>query len=106
MVYRVIKVFADSQDNGRIYQVGEIFPRPDFAVSDARLSQLASSSNAIGVPLIEKRFQKPISETKKTSQIETKQDEQGVSLTESEAISNALKTPSKRGRKKKDDVNA
>ena len=54
MAYRVVKAFADSQDNGRIYQVGDAYPRPDFAVTDARLSVLASSSNAIGIPLIEK----------------------------------------------------
>ena len=105
MAYRVVKVFADSQDNGKIYQVGEIFPRPDFAVSDARLSQLASSSNAVGVPLIEK-----VTETRlrieKTDQIETKQDEQGISLADSAEALKASKTPSKRGRKKKVDVNA
>ena len=105
MAYRVVKVFADLQDNGRIYQVGENYPRPDFAVSDARLSELASSNNAVGVPLIEKAVETHLRD-EKTAKIETEQNEQGVSLAESEAISNALKTPSKRGRKKKDDVNA
>ena len=105
MAYRVVKAFADSQDNGRIYQVGDIFPRPDFAVSDARLSELASSNNAVGVPLIEK-VAEPYQKSEKIHQIEAEQNEQGISFAESEAISNALKTPSKRGRKKKDDVNA
>lgn len=105
MVYKVVRVFADSQDNGRIYQVGEVFPRPDFAVSDARLSQLASSSNAVGVPLIEK-VAEPYQKSEKIHQIEAEQNEQGIFLAESETVSNALKTPPKRGRKKKDDVNA
>lgn len=105
MAYRVIKVFADLQDKCRIYQVGEYYPRPDFAVSDARLSELASSNNAVGVPLIEKAVETHLRD-EKTAKIETEQNEQGVSLAESEAISDAPKTPSKRGRKKKDDVNA
>ncbi|MBO6310492.1 MAG: hypothetical protein J6N70_16980 [Oribacterium sp.] len=105
MAYRVVKVFADSQDNGRIYQVGEIFPRPDFAVSDARLSQLASSSNAVGVPLIEKLTETHL-RIEKTDQIETEQKGQGISLADSEEALKDSKAPSKRGRKKKVDVNA
>lgn len=105
MAYRVVRVFADSQDNGRIYQVGEVFPRPNFAVSDARLSQLASSSNAVGVPLIERVTETNL-RNEKTDQIEVKQDEQGISLANSAEVLKASKMPSKRGRKKKDDVNA
>jgi len=97
--------FADSQDNGRIYQVGEIFPRPDFAVSDARLSQLASSSNAVGVPLIEKIIETRLM-SEKTDQIEAEQNKQGISLTDSAEALKVSKTSPKRGRKKKDDVNA
>ena len=105
MAYRVVRVFADSQDNGRIYQVGEIFPRPDFAVSDARLSQLASSSNAVGVPLIERVIETHL-RSEKTDQIETNKDEQGISIANSAEALEASKMPSKRGRKKKVDVNA
>ena len=105
MAYRVVRAFADSQDNSRIYQVGEIFPRPDFAVSDARLSQLASSSNAVGVPLIEKIMETRL-RSEKTDQIEAKQDEQGVSLADSAEALKVSKISSKRGHKKKDDVNA
>lgn len=105
MAYRVVKVFADLQDNGRIYQVGENYPRPDFAVSDARLSQLASSSNAVGVPLIEKAVETHLRD-EKTAKIETEQNEQGISLADSAEALKASKMPSKRGRKKKVDVNA
>ena len=51
-MYRVLEVFSDLQDNGRIYQAGDVFPRPDFAVTDARLSELATSRNLLGRPLI------------------------------------------------------
>lgn len=57
-MYRVIKHFTDLQDNGRPYDVGNIYPRNGFNVTDKRLEELASSNNRQGVPLIEEVVEK------------------------------------------------
>lgn len=51
-MYRAAVKFADLQDNGRIYEAGEQFPRLGFAVSDERIKELAGSNNRMGYPLI------------------------------------------------------
>lgn len=48
-MYRVIKEFADLQNNNLLYRVGDEY-RP---VSKERTEELASSKNKRGVPLIE-----------------------------------------------------
>lgn len=53
-MYRVLKDFTDLQDNGHFYHVGDIFPHDDLKVDRKRLSELSSSKNRQGVPLIEK----------------------------------------------------
>lgn len=50
--YRVIHKFKDLQDNGRIYNVGDIYPRDNVAVSKDRLNELKTNKNKIGIPLI------------------------------------------------------
>lgn len=53
--YRVIHQFADLQDNNHIYNPGDKFPRASKKrVSNARLEELSTDKNKIGVPLIEK----------------------------------------------------
>ena len=54
IMYRVIVKFTDLQDDGRAYNVGDIFPRVGFEVSDDRIAELASDKNRRGIPLIEK----------------------------------------------------
>ena len=39
-MYKVIKLFADLQDNNHVYEVGDIFPREGLKVSEARLAEL------------------------------------------------------------------
>lgn len=51
-MYKVIHSFGDSQDNDRIYQVGDKFPRNGKKVKKERIDELKSSKNRIGVPLI------------------------------------------------------
>jgi len=51
-MYEVLKSFADLQDNGYVYNVGDIFPHVGKKVSDARYHELSTSNNKIGVPLI------------------------------------------------------
>lgn len=50
--YTVIHKFRDLQDSDHIYDVGDKFPRKGRAAK-ARLEELSSDENKIGVPLIE-----------------------------------------------------
>lgn len=52
-MYRVIKHFCDLLDGNRPYNAGDIFPREGLAVTEARLTELASRDNKQGCPLIE-----------------------------------------------------
>jgi len=50
--YIVIERFADLQDDNRIYEAGDTYPRPGLDVSPERLAELAGSDNRMGEPLI------------------------------------------------------
>lgn len=50
--YKVIHQFRDLQDNDHVYKVGDKYPRKGRATK-ARLEELSSDENKIGVPLIE-----------------------------------------------------
>ncbi|EHT6215628.1 hypothetical protein KXQ06_002423 [Staphylococcus pseudintermedius] len=53
--YIVLKKFLDLQDNNKVYEVGERFPKPaNKKVSEERLNELLGSDNRQGTPLIEK----------------------------------------------------
>lgn len=51
-MYKALTRFADLNDGNRIYEAGDIYPRPGFVVSDERLAELAGSDNRAGKPLI------------------------------------------------------
>ena len=53
-MYKVIVRFKDLQDNDHVYEVGDKFPHNKRRVSKNRLTELLSSENAIGTPVIEK----------------------------------------------------
>ena len=59
MAYKVIEYFEDLQDNGRPYNVGDVFPVNGNTVTAERLSELASTQNRRRVPLIEEIVEKP-----------------------------------------------
>ena len=59
MAYKVIEYFEDLQDNGRPYNVGDVFPVDGNTVTDERLSELASTQNRRRIPLIEEVEEKP-----------------------------------------------
>ena len=59
MPYKVIEYFEDLQDNGRPYNVGDVFPIDGNTVSDERLAELASTQNRRRIPLIEEIAEKP-----------------------------------------------
>lgn len=50
--YKVIYKFRDLQDNEHVYKVGDKFPRKGRATK-ARLEELSTADNKVGVPLIE-----------------------------------------------------
>ena len=52
-MYRVIKYFADLQDNNFAYNVGDEYPRKGVSVLPSRIRELATDKNRQGVPLIE-----------------------------------------------------
>lgn len=59
MVYKVIAYFEDLQDNGRPYNVGDVFPVDGNTVTAERLAELASTQNRRHIPLIEEVAEKP-----------------------------------------------
>lgn len=59
MAYKVIEYFEDLQDNGRPYNVGDVFPVDGNTVTAERLAELASTQNRRHIPLIEEIEEKP-----------------------------------------------
>ena len=59
MAYKVIEYFEDLQDNGRPYNVGDVFPVDGNTVTAERLAELASTQNRRRIPLIEEVVEKP-----------------------------------------------
>ena len=53
-MYRVIEYFEDLQDDGRSYNVGDVFPYGNKTVTDERLAELSSNKNRRRIPLIKK----------------------------------------------------
>lgn len=53
MAYRVIHFFYDLDDSAHAYCVGDSYPRKGITVSDARIKELSSNKNRLGVPVIE-----------------------------------------------------
>ena len=58
MAYKVISLFADIQDkskefpDGRIYAIGDSFPKGKKKVTEERIKQLMSEKNQIGMAVI------------------------------------------------------
>lgn len=77
-MYRVIKFFTDLKDGNHPYNIGDTYPRNGLDVSAERITELASSSNQRGIPLIE---------------------EVSESATLFDAVEPAEDVPKKRGRK-------
>ena len=58
MAYKVIEYFEDLQDNGRPYNVGDVFPVDGNTVTAERIAELASTQNRRRIPLIEEVTEK------------------------------------------------
>ncbi|KSU63649.1 hypothetical protein AS034_05220 [[Bacillus] enclensis] len=52
MPYKVIRAFRDIEDDHRVYRKGDTFPSKG-KVSKERISELSSTENKVGKPLIE-----------------------------------------------------
>jgi hypothetical protein len=58
MAYKVISSFADLQDktkdfpDGRVYAIGDSFPKTKGKVSEERIKILMSAKNQIGIAVI------------------------------------------------------
>lgn len=73
MTFDVIHDFADLQDSGHVYHVGDKYPRDGVKPSEERISELSGASNKIGVPLIKKvEEKKPAASEKKVEKTEKK----------------------------------
>ena len=59
MAYKVIEYFEDLQDNGRPYNVGDVFPVDGNTATAERLAELASTQNRRSIPLTEEIGEKP-----------------------------------------------
>ena len=68
MAYKVIEYFEDLQDNGRPYNVGDVFPVHGNTVAAERIAELASTQNRRHIPLIEEVAEKPKRTRKKKSE--------------------------------------
>ena len=53
-MYKVVKFFIDLQDDNYAYNVGDVFPRKGYEVTEERLAELSGKDNKQGVPLIAK----------------------------------------------------
>ena len=47
-IYKVIYPFKDLQDNGHIYNVGDIYPRHGVHADKERVGELKTAKNKIG----------------------------------------------------------
>lgn len=52
MKYVVTNRFADLNDNRRVYEVGDEYPREGLEVSEERLAELSSTKNKAGFSVI------------------------------------------------------
>ena len=78
-MYRVIAKFADAQDENRIYEVGEEYPRKGLKVSKDRLAELASVNNGARKAVIAEENEAEMApEAPEMPQIEPEPEAEGV----------------------------
>nr|UWG88205.1 MAG: Thymopoietin protein [Bacteriophage sp.] len=68
MAYIVTKNIIDTKDNNRFYEVGDLYPRPDFTVSGARIAELVGK----GVIVAEGKAEAPAPAPAPTEEAEEK----------------------------------
>lgn len=84
MAYIVTRNIIDTKDNNRFYEEGDLYPRPDFSVSDSRISELLGKGAIVqedNKPAPEapvEEAEKPIDKLK-ISELKEQLDAQGIS---------------------------
>lgn len=53
MKYKVIKAFADLQDNKHVYSIGDEYPREGYSPTAERIAELSTGKNLLQKPLIQ-----------------------------------------------------
>ncbi|PCF60908.1 Rho termination factor N-terminal domain-containing protein [Staphylococcus delphini] len=51
-LYEVVERFKDGQDNKYLYEVGSLYPRPNYKPSEERIKELETTGNRRGVVAI------------------------------------------------------
>lgn len=54
MKYKVIKAFADLQDEKHVYGIGDVYPREGYTPTAERVDELCTGKNLLHKPLIQK----------------------------------------------------
>lgn len=58
-MYKVLRDFADAQDNNHRYHAGDVYPRSGYTPSNERLTYLSSANNPLHAPIIVLTGDKP-----------------------------------------------
>ena len=53
MKYKVVKAFADLQDNKHVYGIGDEYPRKGYSPTTERIVELSTGRNLLQKPLIQ-----------------------------------------------------
>lgn len=72
MAYIVTKNIIDTKDNNRFYEVGDLYPRPDFTVSGARIAELVGKGVIVAEGKAEAPAPVPTEEVAPTEEAEEK----------------------------------
>lgn len=74
-MYKVLRDFADAQDNNHRYYAGDVYPRSGYTPSNERLTYLSSANNPLHAPII-------VLTEEKTEKVEIPAEEQKPRKTE------------------------
>lgn len=74
-MYKVLRDFADAQDNSHRYHAGDVYPRAGYTPSNERLTYLSSAKTPINAPVI-------VLTDEKTEKVEIPAEEQKPRKTE------------------------
>lgn len=52
MAYKVIKTFKETKHDGRIYNIGDVYPADGFKLTKTRADELVSNKNKYKTPFL------------------------------------------------------
>lgn len=71
MVYKVIENFFDAEDNKRLYEVGQTYPRAGFEASQERIDYLSNKNGDFKKPFIKIEEDREASKNVEPGEVET-----------------------------------